>query len=63
MSDLLIDWVLVPSAFLLLFASWLLMGRFYKLIYGVPAKWWAIPFTHGAILWARRLPRNWEKHS
>lgn len=48
-------------AFGLVFAVWLFLRREYRRLYGCVPKWWAVPFTHGALLFGRRLPETWER--
>lgn len=49
------------GGFAFLLAMWWLQSRLYKRLHGVAAKWWAIPFCNGALLWSQRLPGEWEK--
>jgi lysylphosphatidylglycerol synthetase-like protein (DUF2156 family) len=44
----------------LLVCAWTLCGRFYARIYHHKLRWWAVPFSHGALLFGKRL-NDWEK--
>jgi len=51
-------WNLAPLA---LIPAWLVCHQWYKRIHGCRLRWWAVPFSHGALLFDRRLPDRWEK--
>lgn len=40
-------------------SMWLICHWYYQRIYGHKLRWWAIPLSHGALLFGERLER-WE---